>query len=131
MGYTHYWTLIGSLCGAALLLVALASIGSPAPLMATIFLFGLISQTYRPAASAVVGLLGREGAVIRLTLIPFVYYALLPASVGYAIVWASSSGWFNLGSVLAVSIMAGVVLATALTLRRSKRPEVDPAHPPN
>ena len=39
------------------------------------------------AASAVVGLLGREGAVIRLTLLPFVYYALVPGAIGYAIVW--------------------------------------------
>jgi lactate permease len=43
------------------------------------------------AASAVVGLLGREGAVIRLTLIPFVYYALLPGAVGYLIVWYSQT----------------------------------------
>ena len=38
------------------------------------------------AASAVVGMLGREGAVIRMTLIPFVYYALLPGLVGFLIV---------------------------------------------
>jgi len=35
------------------------------------------------AASAVVGLLGREGAVIRMTLMPFVYYALIPGLVAY------------------------------------------------
>ncbi len=34
------------------------------------------------AASAVVGLLGREGSIIRMTIMPFVYYALLPGSVG-------------------------------------------------
>ena len=39
------------------------------------------------AASAVVGLLGREGTVIHITLLPFVYYALLPGAVGYIIVW--------------------------------------------
>ena len=37
------------------------------------------------AASAVVGLLGREGAVIRKTLLPFLYYALLPGVLGYLI----------------------------------------------
>ena len=37
------------------------------------------------AASAVVGLLGREGAVIRLTFLPFLYYALLPGLIGYAL----------------------------------------------
>ena len=36
------------------------------------------------AASAVVGLLGKEGAVIRLTTLPFLYYALLPGLIGYA-----------------------------------------------
>jgi lactate permease len=38
------------------------------------------------AASAVVGLVGREGLVIRKTLIPFVYYAGLAGVLGYAIV---------------------------------------------
>jgi lactate permease len=35
------------------------------------------------AASAVVGMLGREGLVIRRTFVPFVYYALLTGTVGY------------------------------------------------
>ena len=35
------------------------------------------------AASAVVGMLGREGLVIRRTFFPFVYYALLTGTVGY------------------------------------------------
>ncbi len=39
------------------------------------------------AASAVVGLVGREGLVIRKTLIPFFYYALMAGSLGYLIVW--------------------------------------------
>ncbi len=38
------------------------------------------------AASAVVGLLGREGAVIRITLVPFVYYAGIAGLVGYVLV---------------------------------------------
>ena len=58
------------------------------------------------AASAVVGLLGREGAVIRLTVIPFVYYALLPGSLGYLIVWYSQTGLLNAGSVLVAVIAA-------------------------
>lgn len=44
------------------------------------------------AASAVVGLLGREGQVIRKTFLPFCYYAFLPASLGFAIVWWEQSG---------------------------------------
>ena len=61
------------------------------------------------AASAVVGLLGREGAVIRLTLLPFVYYALLPGSIGYSIVWYSTTGAINAGSVIAAGIVAAAV----------------------
>ena len=58
------------------------------------------------AASAVVGLLGREGAVIRLTVVPFIYYALLPGSLGYLIVWYSQTGVLNVGSVLVALIVA-------------------------
>ncbi|MFG0297209.1 MAG: L-lactate permease [Maioricimonas sp. JB045] len=58
------------------------------------------------AASAVVGLVGREGAVIRRTLLPFAYYALLPGLVGYSIVWSSSRGVINFGSVGAVVLLA-------------------------
>lgn len=61
------------------------------------------------AASAVAGLLGREGAIIRLTLLPFVYYALLPGSIGYAIVWYSATGAINAGSIIAALIIAGAV----------------------
>ena len=63
------------------------------------------------AASAVVGLLGREGAVIRLTIIPFIYYALLPGSVGYLIVWYSQTGPINAGSILVALIVAIAVYA--------------------
>ncbi len=77
------------------------------------------------AASAVVGLVGKEGAVIRLTLLPFLYYALLPGAIGYAVVWFAERGVLNLGTVLAVSIALGAV-ATIVTLNRKptagKRP---------
>lgn len=39
------------------------------------------------AASAVVGLIGREGMVIRKTLPLFIFYAMLTGVIGYAIVW--------------------------------------------
>jgi len=38
------------------------------------------------AASAVVGLIGREGTIIRKTLLPFVYYVLLAGVLGFVIV---------------------------------------------
>ena len=58
------------------------------------------------AACAVVGLLGREGLVLRLTLLPFVYYALLSGAVGYAIVW---DGVWNVGGAIVALIVATVI----------------------
>ncbi|WP_144480694.1 L-lactate permease [Cytobacillus oceanisediminis] len=71
------------------------------------------------AASAVVGLVGKEGAVIRKTLFPFTYYALLTGSVGYSIVWYSQKGIFNLGSYIAVAIAVAAVYIIATNNRRS------------
>jgi len=71
------------------------------------------------AASAVVGLVGKEGAVIRLTLIPFVYYALLPGALGYAIVWQAQRGPINLGTVIAAAIAVAAVVTIARLQRRS------------
>jgi lactate permease len=61
------------------------------------------------AASAVVGLLGREGTVIRMTLAPFVYYALLPGAIGYVIVSYADKGPLNAGTVL-VTLIAGLAV---------------------
>lgn len=62
------------------------------------------------AASAVVGLLGKEGLVIRKTLPAFLYYALLSGSLGYAIVWSGTRGWMNIGTLMAISIIVGLVI---------------------
>ncbi len=71
------------------------------------------------AASAVVGLLGREGAVIRLTFVPFVYYALLPGALGYLIVWYPETGILNAGSIVALGIAAA---AAYLIVRYGRAP---------
>jgi lactate permease len=65
------------------------------------------------AASAVVGLTGREGVVIRKTLMPYAYYTLLVGSLGYAIVWYEDKGLFNIGSaiVLLIAVAAVVIIA--------------------
>ena len=60
------------------------------------------------AASAVVGLIGKEGAVIRKTLLPFAYYALITGSLGYGIV-NLSSGMLNAGFLI-----AGLIVATMI-----------------
>ena len=71
------------------------------------------------AASAVVGLLGREGSIIRITLLPFVYYALLPGSVGYLLVSYADQGILNAGTYL-IALIAG--LAVFAIVRYGRRP---------
>lgn len=71
------------------------------------------------AASAVVGLVGREGAVIRKTFWPFMYYAGVSGCLGYAIVWHSTKGWLNLGSVLLTLVLIGMVWFAVRELRNS------------
>jgi lactate permease len=60
------------------------------------------------AASAVVGLLGREGQVIRQTFWAFVYYAGLSGAMGYWIVWSAQKGFFNIGSIIGVLVLISV-----------------------
>lgn len=57
------------------------------------------------AASAVAGLVGKEGAIIRKTLLPFVYYALFAGALGYGIV-NREDGILNIGFIVALSIVA-------------------------
>ena len=73
------------------------------------------------AASAVVGLLGKEGLVIRKTLAAFVYYALLSGSMGYAIVWSGTKGWLNVGTLLSVLIVVSLVGFISMQLKQEKK----------
>ncbi|MFT5524032.1 MAG: lactate permease [Pirellulaceae bacterium] len=72
------------------------------------------------AASAVVGLVGKEGSVIRKTLPVFLYYALMAGAIGYAIVWTSTKGWVNLGSALIVAILAVLIGIVVIALRKTE-----------
>jgi len=72
-------------------------------------------------ASAVVGLVGREGAVIRKTFWPFMYYAGVSGCLGYAIVWSSTKGWVNLGTVLLTLVMVGMIWFASRELRNSTK----------
>jgi len=66
------------------------------------------------AASAVVGLIGKEGAVIRKTLWVFAYYAFVPGCLGYAIVWSGTKGPINAGSILfagTLVLLAGLAVS--------------------
>ncbi len=60
------------------------------------------------AASAVAGLIGKEGAVIRKTLLPFFYYALMTGSIGYGIV-NLKKGVLNAGFIMVALIVAIMV----------------------
>ena len=71
------------------------------------------------AASAVAGLVGKEGLIIRKTFFGFLYYALLPGSIGYAIVWWSQKGLLNVGTMLALIIW---VFAVGLIVKANRRP---------
>lgn len=71
------------------------------------------------AASAVVGLVGKEGAIIRKTLLPFFYYALLAGSIGYSIVWYAEKGLFNLGTFIAALIGLAAIYIIATNNKRA------------
>ena len=74
------------------------------------------------AASAVVGLLGREGTILRKTLIPFSYYVALTGGLGGAIVWWSASGPWNPGTA-AVAVTGFVLVAVVALACRKQTPE--------
>lgn len=76
------------------------------------------------AASAVVGLIGKEGEIIRKTFLPFVYYALLTGSIGYSIVWYSQKGIFNLGTFIAVLIACIAIYIIATNRKRTDLLEI-------
>ncbi|PPA70320.1 L-lactate permease [Jeotgalibacillus proteolyticus] len=78
------------------------------------------------AASAVVGLVGKEGAIIRKTLFPFFYYALLTGAIGYSIVWYAEKGIFNLGTFVAAFIAMAAVYVIATNNKRANSLAVTP-----
>lgn len=57
------------------------------------------------AASAVVGLLGREGKILRKTLIPFLYYVALTGVLGCLIVWWSHPVLARLGMLVETGVL--------------------------
>ena len=58
------------------------------------------------AASATVGLLGREGAIIRKTLLPLTYYCLLAGSLAF--LWIYGPG-LNTGLLVILLLMTGII----------------------
>jgi lactate permease len=73
------------------------------------------------AASATVGLLGREGSLIRKTIIPMTYYLLLTGSLTYIWVWGVG---FNLGTIVLIALTAVLVWLAILGRRQVKRERI-------
>lgn len=78
------------------------------------------------AAAATVGLLGREGDLIRKTILPMTYYCLATGGIGY--LWIFGFG-FNVGLMVLLVVAAALVLAATWMLRKTDayNPEVVPA----
>ena len=72
------------------------------------------------AASAVAGLVGKEGAVIRKTLLPFCYYALMTGAIGYGIV-NLNNGVLNAGFIV-VGIIVAIMAYYIFKYNRSTVP---------
>ena len=72
------------------------------------------------AASAVVGLVGREGDLIRQTIIPMTYYVLLTGAVSYVFIYGFGP---NAGTVMLALVLAALV-GLVLLMRRvdSRKP---------
>jgi lactate permease len=66
------------------------------------------------AASATCGLLGKEGALIRKTIIPMIYYVILAGSITY--IWIYGFG-FNLGTIALIALI-GVLVALGVVGKR-------------
>ncbi|MEE2733843.1 MAG: L-lactate permease [Verrucomicrobiota bacterium] len=79
------------------------------------------------AASAVAGLVGKEGTVIRKTVWGFLYYALFAGSLGYAIVSWNEHGLFNIGTLIVAMIWATAIALIILSGRRRHRVRTAPA----
>lgn len=75
------------------------------------------------AASATCGLLGKEGALIRKTIIPMTYYVILTGSLAY--IWIYGLG-LNLGTIALLALLA-VLVALAFVGRRQVQQAREPA----
>jgi lactate permease len=71
------------------------------------------------AASATVGLLGREGDVIRMTIIPTIYYCLAAGGLSYVFIYGVG---LNIGTALLVALV--VALAVIVVRLAGSRPKV-------
>ena len=75
------------------------------------------------AAAATVGLLGREGDLIRKTILPMTYYCLAAGGIGYLWIFGFA---FNAGTVVLLLVVAALVALAVRALRKDDayNPEV-------
>jgi lactate permease len=71
------------------------------------------------AASATVGLLGREGDLIRKTILPTIYYVLAAGTLSLLAIYGLG---LNLGTVMLVVVVAAVALIIWAMLRKPEQP---------
>lgn len=77
------------------------------------------------AASAVVGMWGREGVVIRKTLVVFLYYVTMAGALGSAIVWTTRFGWMNTGTFLTLALALSLITSLVIVGRRTDHLPMD------
>jgi lactate permease len=65
------------------------------------------------AASAVVGLLGKEGVVVRKTFLVFLYYCFIPGAIGYSYLYWQTKGAMNLGTWILIIFYAALIYLLA------------------
>jgi lactate permease len=70
------------------------------------------------AACATVGLLGREGDVLRITVIPLTYYLLLAGGMSFVIIYGLG---LNLGTAILVALVAVLVTVVVRDRQRAAR----------
>ncbi len=74
------------------------------------------------AASAAAGLVGREGTLIRKTMIPTLYYIVFAGGLGFIFLYGVG---FNLGTFMVLAVVAGIVYAILKGSKQSKKDQDD------
>lgn len=69
------------------------------------------------AASAAAGVVGREGSMIRKTIIPMTYYVLFAGAIGYVYLFGFG---LNIGSILLVAVILGLIYAIFVGIKKNK-----------
>ncbi len=100
------------IAGSAAVVVAAQAVGGAAGNMITVH--NVV------AASATCGLLGKEGALIRKTIIPMTYYVLLAGSISY--IWIYGFG-LNLGTIVLVALIGVLVALGVVGNRQTQQQE--------